>query len=311
MASIVYKSLSSLSPIELEYQYQRNEELDANYTTYKTGLTLFEVKGFKNFEDATINKNSFLLLTSTVNLSSIFTTSKIKELGVLPGSVYLQPRNNLSYFLKYKPTTNNFKIFLQADGRSVFHLAPIKNTREVEIFVDNKYVQVDENYPYTVRLSTKSLDPKSINRQRFEPVFKNNLITFKTLTNAGYRYLALSSIDNVLRATGLLLGETILNDYVFACSPLTTTQLTRGFTPSNNWVTYYFDVEKKTDNRTVNINKVLASVPTNFLIDLPVEKAASTGKVNINIANLKTGLTPAGGPAPVNNAYDKQVITTN
>lgn len=316
MASIVYKSLSSLSPIELKYQYQRDEELEASFKTYKSGLTIYEIEGFKNFQDVTINKNSLLLLTSTVNLSSVFTTSKTNELGILPGSVYLQPRptiesqNDPLYFLKYKPTTNNFKIFLEVDGRSTFHIAPVNGTREIELFVDNKYVQVDEAYPYTVRLATKTLDPESINRQRFEPIFKNNLITFKTLTNSGYRYLALGR-DNVLRATGLMLGDTVINDYVFICKPVTTTQLTQGFTSTNNWVTYFFDVERKTDNKTVNLNKVLAPVQTNLLIDLPIEKAAANGEVNINIANLKTGLTPGGGPAPVNNAYDKQVITSN
>lgn len=310
MASIVYKSLSSLSPIELKYQYQRNEELEANYITYRSGLTVYNVQGFKNFQDVTINKNSLLLLTSTVDLSSVFTTSKISELGSLPGSVYLQPRNNLLYFIKYKPSTNNFKIFLEVDGKSAFSLIPISGTREIELFVDNKYVQIDESYPYTARLAAKSLDPESIHRQRFEPIFKNNLITFKTLTNSGYRYLALSN-DNVLRAVGLLLGDTVLNDYVFFCKPVTTTQLTQGFTSTNNWVTYFFDVERKTDNKTVNLNKVLAPVQTNLLIDLPIEKAAANKEVNINIANLKTGLTPGGGPAPVNNAYNKQVITTN
>ena len=59
------------------------------------------------------------------------------------------------------------------------------------------------------------------------------------------------------------------------------------------------------------VNKNLQDSKTNLLVDFPLEEAAKTGKANINIANLKTSITPGGGPAPVNNAYTKEIITTN
>jgi hypothetical protein len=308
MPSIIYKSLSSLSPIELIYQYQRNENLQTTKTTFDNGFSTYNLKGCENYQDISINRDSLFILTSAVNLSSIFTVTDNISLGTLPGTVYLQPRNSTIYFIEFKNDFNTFKLSL--DSGSIFYISPVKDSNEVELFVDNKYVQVDEQYPYVVRLSNKTLDPSSINRQRFEVVYSDNLISFKTLTNSGYRYLALSN-DNILRAVGLILGNTILNDYIFTCIPVTDLQLARGFVPANNWVTYFFDVEKKTDNKTVALNKIFAPTPTNLLIDFPIEKAAADKIVNINIANLKTSLTPAGGPAPVNNAYDKQVITSN
>lgn len=308
MAEIVYKSLSSLSPIELKYEYYRDEELVSQTTTYQDGFSFYEVEGLKGFQDVTINRDSVLILTSTVDLSSVFTASQEVELGKLPGSFLLQPRNSTIYFLKYKETTNSLVQTLTS--ASIIYLQPINNTNEVELFIDNKYIQVEAEYPYKVYLGDRTLDPEEINRQRFKTVYDNGFISFKTKTDSGYRYLAFNN-DNVLRAVGLILNDTIINDYIFKCLPITSTTLNRGFKPSNDWVTYYFDIEQENENKTVTINKDLNTTQTNLLVDLPLERAAETGSVTVNIANLKTALTPSGGPAPVNNAYDKTVITTN
>jgi hypothetical protein len=313
MASIIYKSLSTLTPVELKYEYYKNEELQASTVTYKDGISFYNVEGFNNFRDLTINRDSCLVLTSAINLSSVFTSSQDVGIGKLPGSVYLQPRGTTIYYVHYDLESNTFYQELTSTTqsyRSQFYIQPLPNSNEVEIFVDGKYLQVDQEYPYVVRLNERSLDPESIDRQRFEVIFQNNIITIKTKTNSGYRYLALNS-DNTLRATGLVMNESVINDYVLKGIPVTNPSLTRGFTPTNNWVTYYYDVEQATNNKNLAVNKNILPVPTNLLVDFPIEKAAETGTVNINIANLKTGVTPAGGPAPVNNSYTKQVITKN
>jgi hypothetical protein len=308
MAEIVYKSLSSLSPIELKYQYHRDEELQASVNTYQEGYSFYEVDGFNDFQDVAINKDSVFVLTPTVELSSVFTPTTRIDIGKLPGSIILQPRNSSIYYISYKELTNTFNLTLTS--ASTFYVAPIEGTNEVELFVNNQYVQVDTAYPYVVYLNEKTLDPEEIQRQRFELVYQNNLISFKTKTDSGYRYLALNN-DNTLRAVGLILNDSIVNDYVFKCIPVTTSTLNRGFNPTNNWVTYYFDVESEAENKTVTINKDFVDNKTNLLIDFPLEKAAETGTININIANLKTAVTPSGGPASINNAYTKNVITTN
>lgn len=308
MASIVYKSLSSLTPIELKYEYYKDEQLQTSTVTYRDGISFYNIEGLNNFKDLTINRDSCLVLTSAINLSSIFVPSQDVTLGKLPGSIYLQPRNSLIYYTKLNTATNTFILGLTSS--SPFYIQPLPNSNEVEIFVDGLFVQVDEEYPYVVRTSNRTLDPESINRQRFEIVYQNDLITIKTKTNSGYRYLAFNN-DNTLRAVGLVMNESVINDYVFKCIPVTRLNINQGFTPSNNWVTYYYDIEQVTNNKNVIVNKDLYPVPTNLLIDFPIEKAAETASININIANLKTGVTPAGSPAPVNNAYTKKVITIN
>ena len=307
MVEIVYKSLSSLAPIELKYEYNRDESLQGSIVTYQDGFSFYELEGLKNFQDVTINRDSVLVLTSAVSLSTVFAPAQDIKLGKLPGTFQLQPRNSTIYYIKYNVEKNTFVKTLTS--ASTFYIQPLNDSNEVELFVDSKYVQVRANYPYGVYLSERSLDPEEIFRQRFEIVYDNSFISIKTKTDQGYRYLAFNK-DNILRAVGLVLNETVVNDYVFKCLSISDPNLNRGFTTNNDWVTYYFDTEGKSENKTLTINKNI-STPTNLLIDFPLENAAETGIANINIANLKTSLTPAGGPAPIENSYEKIVITNN
>ena len=311
MATITYKPLSSLSPIELRYEYYKKEPLQQTLKKFSNGLSIQETAGFINYRDIAINRESCLVLTSAVSLSAVFTTPETLSIGEIPTSIIIQPRNfslPSANFAQYNPIKNIFQ--LTSFTSSILYLQPTENKNEVEILVDNKYAQVDSDYPYVVRTNDRGLDPEEIHRQRFEIVYQNDFITFKTRTGSGDRYLAFNN-DNILRAVGLVLNDSIVNDYVFYCIPVTNFSLTQGFIPTNNWVTYYFDVESGVNNKTLVVNKNLQDSKTNLLVDFPLEEAARTGKVNINIANLKTSITPGGGPAPVNNAYTKEIITTN
>lgn len=308
MASIVYKSLSSLTPIELGYEFYKEEKLKTSTLTYNNGMSLYSSESLKNARDLTINKNTCLILTSPINLSSIFVPTNNISLGKLPGSIKIQNRFFNNYFAEYNLDTNSF--FQSTNSNTIFYIQPLENSNEAEILVNGNFLQVEESYPYVARLSDKTLDPESIHRQRFQVVYQNNLIMLKTKTNTGYRFLAFNS-DNILRATGLVLNDSVVNDYVFNCIAITAPNLDQGFIPTNNWITYFYDIEEVTNNRNVYINKNFISTNTSFLIDFPIEQAAASGKININIANLKTGVTPAGGPAPINNNYVKQPITSN
>lgn len=308
MPNIVYRSLSSLTPIELRYQYHTNETLKKGYKTFLNGISLFNLNGTKMYQDVALNRESCIVLTSAVNLQNFFDTSKKIQIGELPQTILLQPRNYTLHYIKHDIETNTFRLTLTS--ASTFYIQPISNNKNIKIYVDSKPLQVQSFYPYEVFLSSETKDPEEQKLQQFEVIQQDDIILFKTLTNSGYRYLALNN-DNVLRATGLIFNNSIVNDYIFNYTPITTTEIERGFIPTNNWITYYFDIESKKDNKTITINKNFANIDTNFLIDFPYTKAAETGIANINIANLKTGLTPTGGPAPIDNSYNKNVITTN
>lgn len=308
MVNVVYKSLTALQPVELKYQYYRDEPLQSKITSYEEGYNFFTIEGLDHFEDIAINKGSCFVLTTAVNLSSVFTNQKTITVGQLPGTINLQPRNSSIYYAGYSSLDNTIKsTSLTATN---FFIYPINNTDEIEIRIEDKYLQVDKNYPYTVRADNTSLGKAEINRQRFFYTYQSGLITLKTLTQEGFRYLAFNN-DNTLRATGVMFNNSILNDYVFKAKEVTSNELETGFIPDNNWITYFQDIENQSNNKTVAINKNFNNVPVNYLIDFPVEAAIETGEVTINIANLKTGFTPAGGPAPIDNSYNEEITTTN
>jgi hypothetical protein len=168
MASIVYKSLSSLSPVELKYEYYRNEKLQAAYKNYKEGYTFYEVDGLADYQDIAINKGACLVLTNSVNLSTVFTQDDVLFVGTLPASIYIQPRNSFIYYAKYDSDTNTIRQALSSETPSVFYISPVDSSGEVEIFIENKYLQVKEQYPYVVYTAERSLDSEEINRQRFK-----------------------------------------------------------------------------------------------------------------------------------------------
>jgi hypothetical protein len=293
MTRIVYKSLSSLTPIELNYNYNTNENLKRTYNLFQNGLKTQTLQSTKNYQDVTINNYSCFILTTGVLADNVFEPAIKQPIGQVPGSVVLQSRGSQIYYIKHNTEKNTLQATLTAP--SMIYIQPVPNTDTAELIIENKYIQVDKTYPYTVRLNEKSLDGTEIHRQRFSVLQQNNIITFKTKTTDGVRYLALNN-DNIVRATGLVLNESIVNDYVFRCIPVTTLDLSAGFIPSNNWVSYFYDIENKTNNKNLEVKTQLNEVYTNYLIDFPYEEITLSGTTNINIANLKTNLTPTGAP---------------
>jgi hypothetical protein len=293
MPNVTYKPLSSLSPIQLKYDYSREEELNTKTFCFREGLAVNTIEGLNVFQDVSINRNTCLALTNTTYLSSIFKTPDLNNtINRYPTTIKLSRRNDSSKFISFDSGKNILKS--DENNPSTFYLSPVSNTKQVEIFIEGKYVQVKQNYPFDVYLQEDTLDPEEIERQRFFINYQDNFISFKTLTTSGYRYLCLTS-DNILRAVGCVLNNVVVNDYIFNCISVTDNNASLGFLPTNNWVSYYHDTQI-IENKTVNINKDKSDILTNFLLDFPVEKTVTEGACYINVANLKTHVTPQGHP---------------
>jgi hypothetical protein len=304
MVTINYKALSALQPVELRYQYYNNETLQSHIYGYEEGYNFYSVDALVGFKDVTCNRDSCLILTSATSLSSFFPKQNNINIGSIPGTFKLQARNSSVYYAEYN-TDKEIIEFNSLSGTN-FYISPVEGTADiVEIRSRDLYLQFDKQYPYTLRLNRKIIVDSEIYRQRFHVFYNNGTIMFKVNVNPGFRYLSFGS-DNILRAVGLILNNTIINDYIFNCIPVTKNLIPYNFNPSINWATYYLDFPNQVDNLNVNVNKLFSNTPMNFLIDFPIEQAIKTGIVNINIANLKTGFTPAGGPTPVNNTYQIQ-----
>lgn len=306
MSNIQYKTLSDLAPIKLNYTYNTAETLQDQYISYNTGLNIHFLNGTNSYQDISFNNETCLILTSAVNLKDVFLT-KIFENNFF-GSVLLKPRNSNIYYVTYNTILNTLDLSLS--GTQIY-IAPVSGTNEVELFIEKKYLQVEVEYPYNVFLSEKSLDPESIYRQRFTYNLQNNTITFKTKTNTGDRYIGFDT-DNVLRATGCILNESVLNDYVFIVEYVAVNTGEYGFIPNNDYITYYFDFENTTNNKNVTINKTFNDNPNNFLLSFTFNDInKNDNSTNMNIANLKNIVTPAGGIATIDNSYSKLPTTTN
>jgi hypothetical protein len=305
MIDIQYLPLSSLTPVELKYSYNTVEPLQQKNTTYETGLNVSTLKGTESFQDVSFNNETCLILTSSVSLSAFFNTLFFEK-GFF-GSVLLQPRRFFPLgYVAYNEEINN--LFLSTSATHIY-ISPVSGINEVELFVNRQYVQVNEKYPYEVTLNNLSLDPESIHRQRFVCTIHNNTISFRTKTNTGERYLAISN-DGVMRATGTVLNNAVLNDYIFNVQYIAVNTGTHGFVPVNDFVTYYFDIESLVENKTLAVNKHINNSSTNFLISLPFTDI-NNNNARINIANLKNIVTPSGGIASYDNSYTKTVITSN
>lgn len=304
MSSIEYNTLATLRPVKLNYTYSATEPLITQQTSYDTGLNVNFLQGTSQFQDVTFNNETCLVLTSSVNLSAFFST-KLFENNFF-GSVHLKSRNSDVYYVAYNKSLNSLYLSTSA---SHIYISPVPETNEVELIVERKYVQVEENYPYNVVLNERSFDPESSYRQRFICVVQNNTVSFKTRTNTGYRYLGFCD-DGALRATGTVLNNTAINDYVFNIEYIAVNTGVHGFVPVNEYVTYYFDFEDSSNNKNINVNKALTNNPNNFLLSFTFEDVADNN-TNINIANLKNIITPAGGISTIDNSYTKLAPNTN
>lgn len=311
MATITTKDFTSLEPIELKYQYNKNEELRAYYVGYEQGLNVYRLDGLKNFQDVAVSNGTCFVLTTAVGLSSFFTQPTTPVIGQIPGTLKLQSRSLSGEYFTYDSQNNIFTSTSVTSGNATnFFILPVPGTSKVQILVNNKYVQVDQNYPYTVRVGDKLDDDNDPYRQEFYCEVYNNLIALKTYTTSGYRYLALGN-DKTLRATGVILNSLLVNDYLFNSIQNTASITHYGFDPDMDWITYYLDFPAQTYNKDVSLNKVFSNLKINFLLDFPVEPAINNGEATFNLANLKTGLTPTGSPPQIDNSYDEQIITTN
>lgn len=291
---ITYKPLSSLQPVKLKYDYRYSEALNKTSVMYTGGVRIESIEAFNNFQDTTQNRGNCLVLTSNIELSSIFKGTTQAFLDIIPGTVLLQPNNSSSFFVSKDKKTKRVTI---SNTPSFVHVRPVPGTDEVELLVDNEYIQIEQSYPYTVYLSEDPFSGPDLYRQRFIYSYTGNSCSFRVQTNTGMRYLAFNN-DDILRATGTMLGNSILNNYIFNIVEVTPKALSLGFIPKNDIVSYFLSFEDRQNNSNVKI-KQTQPVITNFLASFSIHEATTTGEANLNFASLRTNFTPEGVPTPL------------
>lgn len=287
MVPLAIRSLSALRPINLVYDYNNTEKFTANLSTYENGFSYYKHDALENVQDAVFSNKTCVIVTDNIPLKQVFDSdSKLITIGTIAGSFYLKLSNK-------RLTLSQDQIFVGGTGIDlIFNLVPIGNNLVELKFGKSYFLQVDSEYPYTARISENSLDKNDRVRQQFAYEFANNKISFRTLTKEGWRFLS-AGVDQVVRATGLMLNETIVNSYYFNPEFISNDSIYYNFNATSTEVKYYNELPSYNNRENVVVkNKVESN--TNLLITCPTNELAKTTQANVNIALTKSNFSSNG-----------------
>jgi len=281
-------SLSALTPVKFTYKFNKEEKLSSVNSSFSNGFKYIKHEAFENFHDAALSKRNCLILTNNKPLKDVFESdSRQIDIGAIAGCIFL--KTSLG---KYITTLSN-SIYVGGIGQKLFvTVVPISdNTVELKIS-KTQFIQIDKEYPYTAKISEEILDGDDLKRQRFELDYQNGLISFKTLTKEGYRYLSYG-VDQTVRAVGLMLNETVVNSYLFIPEFVSENGLYYNFDAKTSEVKYYNELNSFADRYNLNIKEEQES-DTNLLISCTTTDIALSASVAVNIAITKTNFSSSG-----------------
>ena len=286
-------SLTALQPIKFNYNYNTTEPLAGNYLYIYNNWSFYNHQALVNFKDAAFSKNTYLALTDVKSLNdTLYKETTTRSIGQISGTVYLKFNN------KYVSLLNGNLFLGSPCGRqttkALISIVPIENSL-VELKIGKKTIKIDESYPYTARLQETALDEDS-SLGKFEMEYDSGVASFKIKTPEGYRFLSYGK-DNVIRAVGVELNSTIVNNYHFEVEFKTRSSITYGFTPTTDEVSYYNEIDSY-DNKFNVLLKHKTEKLTNLLISCPTNEMSKDEEADINISLLKTNYSSSGGFLP-------------
>lgn len=289
--------LSALSPVKFIYNFAESQEFKGQYKPISSNFYYYEHEGFRNFKDAALSKKSVLVLTDTKQLQEVL-ESKLLSYSVgtyIGGSLFLEDngrflttKHNLLY--RGAPCGNSSRAELLSISLLEGGLA--------EIRIGSKFVEIDSNYPFTAKLVDSETFGDAQYRQ-FAIETANGKISFKVKTPIGYRFLAFG-IDNILRAVGVELNNTIVNNYHFNAIFQTRSFIDYGFNVfagQMSEVKYYNETDQQEHNENVNIKHSYAR-HTHYLVECPTLNVSVSSTVGANLFNLKTNYSSSGAFIP-------------
>ncbi len=289
MVDLLSYSLSALQPVKFSYNFNREEKLDYSFFLFSNGFGYYTHKAFQEFRDAVISKKNCLLLTKNISLKEMFDPDSYRiNVGTIAGSFYLKTSEN-KYFRKLRDG-----IFIEGIGEKLLlTVVPILENY-VELVAEDykKKLTIDEKYPYTARLSQDILNEDKIHRQRFEMEYQNGMISLKTKTEEGYRFLSYG-VDNVVRATGLMLNDTISNNYLHKVEMLTNGSIYYGFDARSTEIKYWNQIPTFINQNTVTV-KEEKDIDTHLMISCTTDAISKSTNVPINVSLTKSNFSAAG-----------------
>lgn len=287
-------SLSALAPVKLTYSFNSAESLQSKLHGNSSNLRFRTHELLDNNKDVAISKHTMLSLTNVKDIKSVF-EHKPTTIGidVISGSFNLTLQN--SSFLEQEERlvkTANNKFYMGGKGEvAIFHLIHLESGG-YNLKINNKYVQVEQEYPYALISSEEPLLDENAVRQCFFVEYQNKLMTIKTQTKEGMRYLSCGS-DRVLRFVGTELNQTKINNYYMLPTFVSSSSLYYGFDSTTKEIRYFNEVSETDNQKTVNIKRQVPT-NTNLLVSCPSVQLAESSEVGVNISLLKTNFSTTG-----------------
>jgi len=289
------ESLSALTPVKFAYRYNSEELFESDTNLFKSNFSYYKHELLDQFRDAAFSKQNCIVLTDTKKLESVFKNKSVDlSIGQVPATVYL--KTNTNHFL----TETDGLIYIGGTGeRLMITVDPIgNNIVELNIGSTERYIKIDNVYPYTATIEERILGEDELYLAQFEVDYQNGFLTLKAKTPEGPRYLSYGA-DRVLRAVGLEMNDVVINSYRFIPEFVTSPNITYDFNPTAKEVKYYNEISSVDGRKNVliktsteNDTNLLVSCPT---VDLSLESLSS---VSVNIAIAKTNFSSSGTYTP-------------
>ena len=281
-------TLADLKPVRFVYDYHTKHTLKHQLVSLQGGLTFCKHDALINYKDSALSKKNCLFLTDIKELSGVFTkTSHILTIGEISGSLFLHING------KYV-THLNGGLFLGGIGEKLFiNVVPVGRSLSELRINKTHYIKIDNYYPYTARITNEAVGSSDDHTRLFKIEYsKGGLISFKTKTKEGHRFLSFG-VDRVIRAVGLELNRTIVNPYHFKAEFKTNPVFEYNTMTESSEIKYFNELNSSKNKNNVNI-KLERPKNTNFLISCPSLNVSDSDEVNVNIAMLKTNFTSTG-----------------
>lgn len=286
--SLITHSLSALTPIKFTYKFNKEEKLTNSKHAFNNGFCFYTHNALNAAQDALMSRKNLLILTDNISLREIFDSDSNQiNIGKIAGSFYLKTATNY-YVTKIK---NN--IFVGGVGEKLgLTVVPILDNI-VELVVDKtRKITVDEEYPYTVKISDDQLSDAKLLRQRFEMDYFDGRVSFKVQTKEGPRFISFGA-DKVVRAVGLELNETIVNPCRFYVEMISNNGIYYDFDAKTSEIKYFNELGSFNNQNTVVIKEDQES-NTHLLISCATSLLGVSAEVPVNIALTKTNFSSSG-----------------
>lgn len=287
--SVNINSLSALNPVKLTYRHVSDEKLASEVVLGSNGISYYKHSVFENFKDASLSRKNCLVLTDVKDLNDIFENESSNiEFGTIAGCIFLKTSDG-----RYLTTLNN-QIYVGGVGQKLFlNVIPLEDGSVYLKFNKTSFVEFVDSYPYPLRISNETVVDEQLYTRKFYIDYTNGKASFKVKTNEGFRFVSFG-IDKVVRAVGLELNDTIVNQYYLNVEFVTDSSVQYNVDSKMKQVQYFNEFESTDTRRTLEV-KSQSNKDTNLLITCATTQInLSSSEAFINIAPTKTNFTSFG-----------------